>query len=69
MSGIVYPSGAQILKIPTTTLLPSAATPFNPSTVNPATETNWNAVKAVESYGLYKTTFDAAQPPYPAGGL
>lgn len=68
MSGIVYPSGAQLLRIPTTILLPSAATPFNPSAVNPGTEACWDGVKALESYGFFKTTFDAAQPPYPAGG-
>lgn len=68
MSGIVYPSGPQQLKIPTTILLPSSATPFNPSAVNPGTEACWDGVKTLENYGFFKTTFDAAQPPYPAGG-
>jgi hypothetical protein len=68
MSGITYPSGPQTLAIPTTILLPSAATPFNPSTVNPSVEACWDAIKAEEYYGFFKTTFDAAQPPYPAGG-
>jgi hypothetical protein len=68
MSGILYPSGPQTLAIPTTILLPSAATPFNPSAVNPGTEACWDGVKALEEYGFFKTTFDAAQPPYPAGG-
>jgi hypothetical protein len=68
MSGIVYPSGLQTLRIPTTILLPSTTTPFNPSAVNPSVEACWDAVKALENYGLYRATFDAAQPPYPAGG-
>ena len=68
MSGITYPSGPQTLAIPTTILLPSTATPFNPSTVNPSVEACWDAIKALEYYGLFKTTFDHAQPPYPAGG-
>lgn len=68
MSGIVYPSGPQLLRIPTTILLPSTATPFNPNAVNPSVEQCWDSIKATEFYGFYKTTFDAAQPPYPAGG-
>jgi hypothetical protein len=68
MSGIVYPSGPQALRIPTTILLPSTATPFNPSAVNPSTEACFDGIKALENYGLFKSTFDAAQPPYPGGG-
>jgi hypothetical protein len=66
--GTVYPSGTQILKIPTTTLHPDTSSPFNPSIINIPNEVNWNAIKALEYYGFHKTTFDAAQPPYPAGG-
>jgi hypothetical protein len=68
MSGTVYPVGPQQLKIPTTTLHPSASSPFNPSIINVPNEVNWNAIKALEDRGFYKVTFDACRPPYPAGG-
>jgi hypothetical protein len=69
MSGTTYPSGPQTLAIPTTILLPSVATPFNPSTVNPSVEACWDAIKALQSYGFFKTTFDAAYPPYSGASL
>lgn len=68
MSGITYPSGPQLLRIPTTILLPSTATPFNPNAVNPSVEQCWDSIKALEYYGFFPTTFDATKPPYPAGG-
>jgi hypothetical protein len=67
MSGIVYPSGPQLLRVPATILLPSAATPFNPGAVNPSVEACFDAIKALESYGMYKSTYIGAQPPYTPG--
>ncbi len=67
MSGITYPSGPQPLAIPTTILLPSAASPFNPSTVNPSVEACWDAIKALENYGCFNSGFAEARPPYTPG--
>jgi hypothetical protein len=68
MSGTVYPSGPQLLRIPATILLPSAATPFNPGAVNPSVEQCWDSIKALELYGIFNSLFGATQPPsYTAG--
>lgn len=47
--------------------IPAANTPFNPDAVNPALCATWNAVKALETYGILSSEFYQVQPPYPNG--
>jgi len=55
-------------KLATTIPLPDTNTPFNSSAVAAPIAANRDSIVALTDYGMYKTTLNAAKPPYPLSG-
>lgn len=55
-------------KLATTIPLPDANTPFNASAIGAPIAANRDSIVALTNSGLYKTTLNAAKPPYPLAG-
>lgn len=55
-------------KLATTIPLPDANTPFNSSAIGAPIAANRDSIVALTDNGFYKTTLNAAKPPYPLAG-